>query len=780
MSSADPFYAKYEKAKRIGEGGFGTVLLVRRKKSSGYFAAKFLDPTSRKYGSDSQELRILESLDHECVIRLIEAFEPYSPAPSRRSLDPSQPESYPRERKELVLVFPAYDMDLKWLLRLRADSPEEFPEEQRTSICKDVFRGLAYLHGKNIMHRDIKPANIFVRFGKSLRAVLGDVGLGSTSSSSVAEEPHTAYVCSDGYVAPELLGARPHRNGSVVYGCPIDVWSAGVVTFEVATMTPFLPPGDTNLAGIARRIGPPPAYCVEDGPLTGFDGGLDRYLHGGWYRIGLMCLDWLPYCRSPAAVVATHEAWDRASPPPAMASSAAAASAVVRAPSPEISTDGGHYPPMTDRPVDLGPVLDITQAATPGLGWQKCACSGNCGTPGHRRALCQAEAAVGSLFCSSCSCKWLSCVKPRTWKGYCHKHVKEVQALTPTWRIVLAASRLNQQLVPCDVPSFIAYYSRHRSCLPSLVVAAFVKEPAALEKLEGEARRTSRNIQEAAEFRECWLNVIRKIGDGEEQRSVELRQLTRNGTGRVSGLGPTLTSVGILMPSHDAGSGDGDVSLGLTRRAHRVNGDDGKFLDFWKDFADESWATIVRTESFAAFCIQVRTLLQRIAKRSHALGLAAEGYCFHFLYRKLLIGEAHLRNHSTSFAAVDWHTLTVGDLKYMSADQKDHLSVFDSHTSAGALSHFFFGRVDWPLLLSCFACLWHEVEESEGDVADLAGSDVLRDYAFSWRLRNHIAPHPAVLLADYRASHPTTTKATRVSKKRPAPAICISDAASPR
>ena len=57
-----------------------------------YFAAKFLDPTARKSGSSSQELLILKSLEHECVIQLIEAFEPHSPAPSRRSLDPSEPE----------------------------------------------------------------------------------------------------------------------------------------------------------------------------------------------------------------------------------------------------------------------------------------------------------------------------------------------------------------------------------------------------------------------------------------------------------------------------------------------------------------------------------------------------------------------------------------------------------------------------------------------------------------------------------------------------------------
>ena len=43
---------------------------------------------------------------------------------------------------------------------------------------------------------------------------------------------------------PEVLRGRSNRDESAVYGLPVDVWSAGVVTFEVATMTAFLDPGE--------------------------------------------------------------------------------------------------------------------------------------------------------------------------------------------------------------------------------------------------------------------------------------------------------------------------------------------------------------------------------------------------------------------------------------------------------------------------------------------------------------------------------------------------------
>ena len=62
------------------------------------------------------------------IIKLTLLYEPYQPATSRRVLDPSMPYLKSRERKERVLVFPAYDMDLKWLMRLRKECPEVVDE----------------------------------------------------------------------------------------------------------------------------------------------------------------------------------------------------------------------------------------------------------------------------------------------------------------------------------------------------------------------------------------------------------------------------------------------------------------------------------------------------------------------------------------------------------------------------------------------------------------------------------------------------------------------------
>ena len=96
-----------------------------------------------------------------------------------------------------------------------------------------------------------------------VRAVIGDVGLGAMASSSAAGEAHTAHVGTDGYVPPDVLHGRSNRDESAVYGLPVDVWSAGVVTFEVATMTAFLDLGHMHITGIAPASPAAAASAVD-------------------------------------------------------------------------------------------------------------------------------------------------------------------------------------------------------------------------------------------------------------------------------------------------------------------------------------------------------------------------------------------------------------------------------------------------------------------------------------------------------------------------------------
>ena len=189
-------------------------------------------------------------------------------------------------------------------------------------------------------------------------------------------------------------------------------------------MSDLLDRGASTLEAIARRIGPsPPEY----GSVGVGAGGLEACLRGHWLPIVRLCLDWQPQRRATAAVVASHPAWDTGTVPDTVADAlavrcelslvtaafSASSAAAFSTASTAIEPETGHYPSMEVRPVDLGPEDDVVEPILD-LSGRPCACSGNCGNPGHRRLLCQAVATVADKFCVQCMCQWISCVKART------------------------------------------------------------------------------------------------------------------------------------------------------------------------------------------------------------------------------------------------------------------------------------------------------------------------------------------------------------------------------
>ena len=53
--------------------------------------------------------------------------------------------------------------------------------------------------------------------------------------------------------------------------------------------------------------------------------------------------------------------------------------------------------------------------------------------------------------------------------------------------------------------------------------------------------------------------------------------------------------------------------------------------------------------------------------------------------------------------------MTVDELRGLSVDTGCHLESVRGDLLAEELSYYCFGRTDWGLLVSCFACFWHEL-----------------------------------------------------------------------
>lgn len=120
--------------------------------------------------------------------------------------------------------------DLRSIVKERQ---QMLPEKDVARIVAQCAMCLYHLHRKNIIHRDVKTRNIFVNPCGTVQ--LGDYGFAKHFPHSVLSGVvrHSEWLGTPYYMAPELWQRRP-------YNSKIDMWSLGVVAYELITLThPF-------------------------------------------------------------------------------------------------------------------------------------------------------------------------------------------------------------------------------------------------------------------------------------------------------------------------------------------------------------------------------------------------------------------------------------------------------------------------------------------------------------------------------------------------------------
>lgn len=220
--------AGHEIIKPLGKGKFSIVYMAKRL-SDGLFCAlkkinifDMMQPKQRE--KCLKEVRILQSLDHPNIVRLLEAIV---------------------EQSELLIIVDwAEKGDLKRLIRKAQANETRFKEPQIWEYSRQLAGALEHMHGQRVMHRDIKPANIFMASDGSLK--LGDLGLGRLMSSETLEA--FSKVGTPLYMSPEVL----HGAG---YDMKSDVWSLGCVIYELAMLkSPFKSEQQLSLYDLFVRI----------------------------------------------------------------------------------------------------------------------------------------------------------------------------------------------------------------------------------------------------------------------------------------------------------------------------------------------------------------------------------------------------------------------------------------------------------------------------------------------------------------------------------------------
>lgn len=98
------------------------------------------------------------------------------------------------------------------------------PENILSKITKQILLGLSYLHKeKHQIHRDIKPANILINSDGIVK--LTDFGIARTLDN---QKYSKTFVGSRSYMSPERISGK-------IYSYPSDIWSVGLVIYELAT-----------------------------------------------------------------------------------------------------------------------------------------------------------------------------------------------------------------------------------------------------------------------------------------------------------------------------------------------------------------------------------------------------------------------------------------------------------------------------------------------------------------------------------------------------------------
>jgi serine/threonine protein kinase len=101
-----------------------------------------------------------------------------------------------------------------------------FNLDERLDLFRSALQGVNFLHSNGWLHGDLKPANIGIHKSQAILLDLGSaIRLGP--GQLVPETPGCGGT--KGYLAPE----REMEE----YGFPVDVWSMGVIGFEILHQT---------------------------------------------------------------------------------------------------------------------------------------------------------------------------------------------------------------------------------------------------------------------------------------------------------------------------------------------------------------------------------------------------------------------------------------------------------------------------------------------------------------------------------------------------------------
>ncbi|KAJ3126040.1 Serine/threonine-protein kinase 33 [Nowakowskiella sp. JEL0407] len=199
---------KYYFGKKLGQGAFGIVRLLKDKITSKLYACKSLEKKKKIAGVSStsmyeqtqREISIMKKVRHTYIVNLYEVYE--TP-----------------KRIHLIMEY-CSGGHLVDRIRERGNCSES----DAKIIIQRLAESVAYLHSMGIVHRDLKPENVLLvdlPTKDPFHIKLSDFGLATFTESCTMMEN---VVGTPLYMAPEII----QKLG---YSSQCDIWSIGVIMY---------------------------------------------------------------------------------------------------------------------------------------------------------------------------------------------------------------------------------------------------------------------------------------------------------------------------------------------------------------------------------------------------------------------------------------------------------------------------------------------------------------------------------------------------------------------
>ena len=188
----------------LGRGTYGQTFKVQPKNvhTSRVFAMKVISCSANDVERDKKEIEILKKCQHESIVSYIEDFY--------------------EENEILIITEFCSRGDLAKFIEAKKQEHRILPVDFITEWCKQLTSGVCFIHKMKIIHRDLKPANIFLTADKNLK--IGDFGIAKVLDSGFA----STFAGTAVYTAPEIHGGKK-------YNTMADLWSLGIIFFEIIT-----------------------------------------------------------------------------------------------------------------------------------------------------------------------------------------------------------------------------------------------------------------------------------------------------------------------------------------------------------------------------------------------------------------------------------------------------------------------------------------------------------------------------------------------------------------